>query len=434
MLRPEDYPTEVAKEAGIWCDMDSGTLQDYYYENYGTEQSDGSYTGDLQYTPMTADSTTATLKLRCYPGSIIQPGYYYRAKAVIFQYDSDGKNPQLVSLGSSTSTTAYRSSTRSWVDYSYSSSNQLVRVTNIKKETTGTAAEPTSTITATIRVQSSYYTWLDRSYYLRLWKYDSSTKVWEVVDDDKYYGSDTSGSYRTKTYTVGISYTVTFQNLDPSTTYMLRFYGLMDTDYDNYLNIQDDSGNLLSTNGTTAIFKELDTHLEWENIGATAGASLNTNLWTLYQTYLGGSGSSTAPGTTYNNNWESVLLSQSSEITTFAYGQSATIGEYYYKQVSTSSVTLYFENPVNLGEVDYILYTITWIGDSDEASVSGSVSASTGLVYGESLGGDAALTIPNLTIDMTQAGTYAIQLQLYSDDSSTPLETPDSISFTIASQ
>lgn len=437
VLRPKDYPVDEATEAGIWCSMATGTLQDYYYENYGAEQLDGSYTGDLQYTPMTADSTTATLKLRCYPGSIVQPGYYYRVKAVIFQYDSDGKNPQLVSLSSSTSSTAYRSATRSWVDYSYSSSNQLIRVTNISKVTTGTSKDDaTSTVTATIRAQSNYYTWLDRCYYLRLWKYDSGTKAWVVLDDDKYYGSDSDGiSYRTKTYQVGYTYNnVTFRNLDPSTTYMLRFYGLMDTDYDNYLNIQDNSGNLLSENGSTVIFKGLDDHLQWgSTTGATADAYLYTNLWSLYQTYLGGSGSSAAPGTTYAAGWENVLLSQSSEIVTFAYGQSATIGEYYDKLVSTSSLTLYFENPVNLDEVSYILFTITWIGDSDEASVSGTVNASGGLVYGDSLGGDAALTISGLTLDMTQAGTYAIQLQLY-DASNNLLETPDSISFTRASQ
>ena len=125
------------------------------------------------------------MSLNYYPGQVIVPGYYYRVRAMLFQYEKGWKNPVLISLASATSDKQYvTSGTWIWQKFEYNESDLPVKVTNVEREQ--------NSIRAKVRAANTGF-YLDNHYYVRLWKYDNVTNKWVLLEDDKYYGTDTSG-------------------------------------------------------------------------------------------------------------------------------------------------------------------------------------------------------------------------------------------------
>ncbi len=436
VLAPEDYYTTAIKNAVTTEDEDAycaqdGTISDVsmtHWEYYGN---------DYSYTDLTANTAgttyTASMSLTYYPDGVIQPGYYYRMKIMIFQFDENGENPALVSLYSSSSSQRYTAITTEWKQYSYNSLNPLVKVTN--------TVRAQDSITVNIQGQSTYYTYLDRYYYLRLCKWDGTE--WVVLEDTdsaskSVYGAVTYGSTSISdrcdkvAYLVGRTYSVSFQNLDYNTTYALRFYGLMDSDYDNYVNVADSSGTPLAENDETygTIFTEIADGDYYDSSKSVTDPGARLSV--LYKYYLGISSSDSASslviGDTYRDTnaatsvtWdaEQVLLCQSSSITTLADGVTATIGDHYQSDpLSSTSVMLYFENASGLDTVDHIGYTITYFGTGSVDPISGTIykGSAASPMDGGGTEGNVTLTITNNLLNLNLAGTWYIQLELYDED------------------
>lgn len=99
-------------------------------------------------------------------------------------------------------------------------------------------------IRATVRATDTGF-YLDNYYYARLWKYENNQ--WVIQEDDKYYGTNSSSGgskWNHEKLRVGKTYTLEFTDLTPDTQYRIQFYGLMDSNYDNYLNIVGSTGPL----------------------------------------------------------------------------------------------------------------------------------------------------------------------------------------------
>ncbi|MCD8097439.1 MAG: hypothetical protein LUE31_05260 [Lachnospiraceae bacterium] len=406
---------EQVKEAGIYCDMDGdaagSNVAKITYEYYKA-------LGDLTWVATPVETSegssryTVSLNFTYYPDGIIEPGYYYRIKTLIFQGsgmdDTTGYllDPELVSLASTSSTAQYRvSNYKGWKSYSYSELNPLVQVTNIVRKS--------DSFTLSIRGVETYYTWLDRYFYMRLCEWNGTS--WEVLEDNTYYGDDGSGTtWNNTAFAVGTTYSISFQNLDESTTYCLRFYGLTDTDYDNYVNVMGTSSVPLAANyEDTAIFGDLTDHTD---------SDASANLTTLYNYFLGISGSSKVADLNINStaaHANDVLLCESSSITTFANGYETTIGTFYQADVNTStgrSVTFRFENASGLGEVYYIEYNMVHL---NQDTVKGFVySDGTSPMDDGATEGDVELTITNSSLSLTSSdaeGEWQVQLVLYGD-------------------
>ena len=152
------YPTEksINPEFRGW-DENGTQLTKNDFRSYGA-----SYT----YSPLTASGSeeyTASMELTYYPGQVIMPGYDYRVRAMIFQYEEGWKDPTLVSLAEVKSDQQYLSSGSLDLAESneYNASDLPVKVTNVERDQ--------KTIKATVRATDTGF-YLDNYYYARLWK------------------------------------------------------------------------------------------------------------------------------------------------------------------------------------------------------------------------------------------------------------------------
>lgn len=179
------YPTEekdtegnlVNPEFRSW-DTEATELTKRNFRYYGSDYTYEPLTettnekGDIEY--------VAKMSLTYYPGQVLVPGYYYRIRALMFQYDEHWENPTLVSLEDEKSENQYASSTTwIWQKYEYNANDLPVKVTNVIRDK--------NSISATVRAANQGF-YLDHHYYVRLWKYDTSTNQWVIQEDTKYYG------------------------------------------------------------------------------------------------------------------------------------------------------------------------------------------------------------------------------------------------------
>jgi hypothetical protein len=226
------------------------------------------YDGSQRLTDTTGDGSkyTNTIEFAYYPGGAIKQGYVYRVKALLFLTDNSGKMDTLVSLDANNSKNRYGNTYWTWSKYDYTDSSTLFAVTNmsVSNDAVDSTAGDNHKLTVTVsRRNASTVTnagFLDGKYYVRLAK--KTDKGWEVVTDPDCYGTTKTGypsgekSIFYKAFSMSdMSYQLTFQNLQSDTEYRLQFYGLLDTDNDNYVNITDSKGTYLAANDdTTKIF------------------------------------------------------------------------------------------------------------------------------------------------------------------------------------
>lgn len=393
------------------------------------------YGSDYTYNPLTYDTNgtyTASMSLTYYPGQVIVPGYYYRVRAMLFQYEKDWTNPTLVSLESTKSDKQYVSSgVWGWSTYEYNENDLPVKVTNVEREQT--------TIKATVRAGSTGF-YLDNHYYVRLWKYDETTNQWQILEDDQYYGTISNGGTETginkAALEVNKTYSLSFNGLTPNTQYQLRFYGLMDSNYDNQLNIRGTSGDPLGGED-----KDLQVYKNLPQYQKETDVKLKNSLSELYQKYLGIKSYKEAANLKFDTDEkqaqaDKVLLNTSASIRTFATNQSATIGNRYDYKVNASArqIRIFFENASGLGNVQTIDYTISYIGSASGIdTVSGQVIKANGAQSPMDNGGtsgDVELTITDDRLQLGNSGTYYIQLVLR-DQAGTMIEKPATINIEV---
>ena len=387
-----------------------------------TKNNFRSYGASYIYNPLTASGSeyTASMELTYYPGQVILPGYYYRVRAMIFQYEEGWKNPTLVSLADVKSDQQYLSSgVWIWQKYEYNASDLPVKVTNVERDQT--------TIKATVRATDTGF-YLDNYYYARLWKYENNQ--WVIQEDNTYYGTNTKTgkTWNQEALKVGDTYVLSFKELTPNTQYQIRFYGLMDSDYNNKLNIAG-SGGPLTAEDNTLIYTNTESYQSDPQYNP-----LNNSLSTLYQKYLGIASSAKADKLKIANatNAEQVLLNTSSNITTFAADQTATIGSMYQYNVNASAhqIQLFFDGASGLSNAKTISYTIIYLGAAtDVGTVSGQITAGNNdksPMDNGGTNGDVALTIKDDRLDLSNSGTYYIQLRVLDKDGKT-IEEPATI-------
>ena len=411
-----EYPTDknINPEARDW-DGEVTKLTKNNFRSYGT-----SYT----YSPLTRSGGEyiASMKLTYYPGQVIVPGYYYRVRAMIFQYEKGWTNPTLVSLADVKSDKQYMTSgIWTWQKYEYNASDLPVKVTNVERDQ--------KSIRATVRATDTGF-YLDNYYYARLWKYENNQ--WVIQEDDKYYGTNSSSGgskWNHEKLRVGKTYTLEFTDLTPNTQYQIRFYGLMDSNYDNHLNIVGSAGPLTDEDRNTLIYANTDKYQ------AGTDTTLKNKLSALYKTYLGIDSSAKAADLKIAEHKETaakVLLNTSSSITTFDTNQTATIGSMYDYSVSASDhqIRLFFESASGLGNAKTISYTISYLGSATGVgTVSGQITAPNGANSPMDDGrtsGDVALTIKDDRLSLSNSGTYYIQLRVL-DKNGTTIEEPATI-------
>lgn len=434
-----DNPDEKAllQQAGIWCDWANinrnltlnANLK--YFENYPQCTVKGLSSSNIT----TSMEVTPSISMPVYPEGVFQPGYSYRVKEVIFQYDAAGKNPLLVSLDGKGSEKRYGlSDTVTWSLYSYNELNRPVTLTNIVQEVTD-ADESTISMNMSIR-QLNY---LDNKIYVRICE-KQPNETWKVLDVDKYYDTVNGSTKINKmAFEPSKSYLLKFRNLEKNKTYRLQFYALVDRDYDNQVDIVK-NGIPMGANDTEAshkIYKDLD-HYYGDKNRTTPPAN---NLEELYKYYYKTTTASAVPvdlGGTTNTNAQQVMLDWSREITTFKKGQLGTIGNYYQSDVDSTGteLTLHFADASGLGKVASCQYYIKYVPNLDDtanegADVTGIImaDAGTGLIT-NAASGNVELVIRNGQLQMKNPGTYYIQLQLMTSENR-PFEKPDTITMIV---
>lgn len=424
------YPTNQDKDAEGNQSNPEYKLLDAAVSGSGMTKTDfRSYGLDYTYTPLSnldkdgnqTGTYKATMSFTAYPGYAIEPGYYYRVRAMLFQFDENWEHPSLVSLESKTGEKQYKSSSITWPEYTYNDADKLVKVTNVQRSA--------DTIQATVKAMNKGFS-LDNYYYVRLWKHEGNT--WVIQEDDKYYGSgEGNKKWNHTALKVGASYTLNFENLDPNTEYQLWFYGLMDTDYDNNLNIRSDAGiPLAAEDDTTEIFGNLTNYYNNQSNNKP-----QSNLKSLYQKYLNIANYNEADNLKIKDNEEQaakVLLNTSASITTFKKGQTSTIGEkYQVSKISANTLQIFFQNASGLGDVDSIVYSIR---SENGDIVSGTITKQPGnesLMDGGTLtAGNVSLTITNSSLELNNKGTYIVQLSLR-DTNGNEIERPATFDFDV---
>ena len=425
------YPTDKDTDAeGNSSNPEYRTLDTAVSESGMTKTDFRSYGNDYTYTALSdlnanGESTgtyKATMSFTAYPGYAVAPGYYYRVRAMLFQFDENWEHPSLISLESLTSEKQYKSSSATWAEYTYNDADKLVKVTNVERSE--------STIKATVRATNKGFS-LDDRYYVRLWKHEGNK--WVVVEEDKYYGNYSSTStvtWNKMALQVGSLYTLSFQDLEPDTEYQLRFYGLMDTNYDNHLNIQSEDGTPLAAEDSAEIYGNLTNYYNDQT-----NTVLQNNLKTLYKNYLNIDNYKQADQLKIEGREaqaEKVLLNTSATITTFKKGQTATIGEkYQVSKISANTLQIFFQNASGLGVVDRIEYSIKYEGGD---TVSGSIKKQPGkssvMDGGALTAGNVSLTITNSSLALNNKGTYIVQLLLLDEDDNV-IEKPATFDFDV---
>lgn len=423
----------LLQQAGIWRDWANinrsltrnANLK--YFENYPQCKVSGLSSSDIT----TSATITPSISMPVYPEGVFQPGYSYRVKEVIFQYDADGKNPLLVSLDGKGSDNRYGlSDTVTWSLYSYNELNRPVTLTNIVQEVTDDSASE-NTISMNMSIRQLNY--LDNKIYVRIC--EKQNGIWQVLDDDQYYDTIGSTKINQMAFAPSSSYQLKFRNLKKGTTYRLQFYALVDRDYDNQVDIVK-NGVPLGTNDTADAHK-IYTDLDAYYADKTLTTPPANNLDALYRYYYKTTGASAVPaylGGTDNTNAQQIILDWSSEITTFKEGQLGTIGNHYQSDVDSTGteLTLHFADASGLGKVASCQYYIKYVPNLDDtdnegADVTGTIVADTvsGLIT-NAASGNVELVIRNGQLQLKNPGTYYIQLQLMTSDNR-EFEKPDTI-------
>ena len=245
---------------------------------------------------------------------------------------------------------------------------------------------------------------------------------WTALEDKTYE----AGQWDTKALTVGSAYTLNFTGLKPDTSYGLRFYGLNDLDYDNRLNIIQNSVPLRDNAPNALLYTNLAAH--YQN-----GTAVVPGITALYQNYLEIDSANEAANLKIADaeNANDVLLRSYGPVKTFSASQIATAGEWYQTDVFAEdrAVKLYFQGAFGLNEVNYVDYTIGFYGNANP--VSGRIYATGGSIMDSGgTSGDVTLTIQNDHLDLSNAGNYYIQLELHQADGTT-LEKPPTIEFVV---
>jgi hypothetical protein len=302
-----------------------------------------------------------------YSGGTIKPGYYYRLKALIVQRQesSNGeiiyKNVTNVTNADTTDQTVVCSSDyiTCWDTWENSVEFDFApHVLNV--------VASADTLSMNIHFSDYNNTSVDGKYFLRLAKAttaDNGTVSWEVLensesDSDKYPNGSLYNYYE-----FDETYTVSFTNLDPDTTYRLQVYALMDTDFDNNANLTvldfADRGEYLTKN---------DYFREGQTVWYTGSGSMADNLEILYKTIFG----QTNPfsGTVTPVNWKnfekiqdtdgdvSSLVTVQSVGTTLLKGQTSSLGELDETGRDGNQLTLTFNGAYNAQEVTQISYSL----------------------------------------------------------------------------
>jgi hypothetical protein len=364
-----------------------------------------------------------------YPAGPVQPGYRYRVKALLFESGGNYTYDSLVSIGMSGSYALNyaESSATYWNSYSYDSEGSLFGETNISVSNNKASKSDADNHTISMKISSIYsskatqYNLLDNYYYIRLAKKVGNS--WEIVSDPKYYGtttvgypSNTSMKICYKAFAINTkSFDLTFENLDPDTEYRVQFYGLADTDYDNYLDLSDGS-TPFSVKGESVFTLGSQGKYPTESTSSTA-----TNRYTqLYQTYLGISGYKSV--TKYNTasddfltkaNYTKALIGYTSSATTLSKNTMVTLGSLGEIDANTDGqFVITFKNTSGLGHITKCTFEFIYESldgtTSDEST--GEITIEKGnkesIMDSEKTSGDVSLTVKRDDIELMNWSRY----------------------------
>lgn len=399
-------PEELEQIASFMKEWESTKFNRMYFEQFP----------EVAMTlPTNSDYRTA-ISMPVYPESVFTAGYSYRMKMVVFQYDENGKNPQLVSMADD-GKQYIQSDYASWELYEYRELvNRPVTVSNLQVAAADNG--DSNTLSARVRVSSyqQYNYFVDPKVYVRLCK--QGMTGWEILDDDKYYPQG-----RDQELEPGVSYQLEFENLEPGTSYCLRFFALCDRDYDNRIDAAA-NGVPLASNTEDKIYPNLDTYYTQD--GDTLTLPEN-QLEKLKEKYL------------KKDNIGQILLDSSKTVTTLAKGQLGTVGNCYQKKVNKEGtrVTLYFQDASGLEHVTECAYRILYVPSDDREvtidQIQGNLvksSSQKSLMDGEATEGYVSLTLSSLGMNFLNPGEYQVQLELTGENGKT-FEKPNTITVVV---
>jgi hypothetical protein len=362
----------LCKKANDFETFDSYIGGSLYGENQSLTAVDGDYTKAVSFT--------------YYPGGALKQGYQYRMKALLFLKNESGQMYRLVSLDK-TGKYRYGVASGTWTKYEYSDSNSLFTVTNMSVSNDGADGDNQNnhTLTAMVSRRSWAYVaqagFLDGYYYIRLAK--KTENGWEVVTNPACYGETSVGyPYNTsmkicfKAFSAfaSESFTLTFQNLDSDTEYRLQFYGITDTDNNNYINIADESGTPFAVDDKTTgqIFRTVSGSIQSSTVNYS-----NNSYSNIYQKYIGID--SVLSLNNYRNNTPTkdflsseaykVMFCTSSSVTTLQNGQRTTLGTRVTVNTDKDgTLTLQFNNTSGVEHITSCKVELYY--DSDDGSIT----------------------------------------------------------------
>lgn len=372
MLAEQADPTV---DANSWRDGEPQSEDSPSYWSYYNAGTNGN---DIKLTPDALRKGDNTMTLPYYAGGVIRPGYAYRIKAAIYQMTDNGY--ALVSrIDAKNQPDGYRTSkVVNWNSMDPENDAQrIVQTANIIRSG--------NSIKLDFRINDLNATSLDGKYFVRLAKkVDNGWQVLEGNQYSNYYYKDLSGtSWMNKAYDMGSSYQkVGFglnsgYELDSDTTYRLQFYALMDPEFDNKLNISeqtdDEKVKLLSENLDSTMIQGMNDIMDLANYyprsshgGVTA---IGNQYSSFYNKFFSGMSSYDAVPTGLTlenlgsgNEKYSLMIGCSDEITTLGKEAVASAGTYQQTTINgASQLILRFTGAFNAGSISRITYSMEYV-------------------------------------------------------------------------
>ena len=367
------------------------------------------YQKDLTISPEAAFTGRNRMDMKYYAGGVIRPGYAYRVSARVFQ--KIGDSWQSISKADENNQEFVYSSAKVWnsIDFDLDP-NMMIQVSNVSRGS--------KTLNASYRVRDLNNTSLDGKYFVRLAELQGDG-TWKILDDSSYstsYKQEGGSSWQNKAFQMGASYSASFSNLNPETTYRLFFYALVDPEFNNQINVVE-SGDRLKLPG-----KDLaDNTLNVMDLGYYTKPNqtkIKDRYTALYQKFFGISSPSSTSGlkVTKDVSHEAVI-GYTDTYMTRSQDAVASVGDQYGTIVGNNELTLKFTGAFgldNISRIEYRLYhaqdtTIDCSAVVDKPDSVKSLFDRTG-VPGDGTDGDVTLTL-NPEQEMNKSGVYHIVIR-----------------------
>jgi hypothetical protein len=375
------YKSDITNRAALFS---------YYGYGYSNE-SNASRTSydDITYDPVqnqiigTESNGNNKMVMSYYAGGLITPGYYYRVSTRVYQIETDkAGNVRYNNVTSAdTESSSQESNGTSYDDYHLCS--EAVKWNSWKWTESTQPSIMKSVLVYTelnaLNVTFALYdynnTSIDGNYFIRLAKQNDQGE-WEVLDSgvtcEGLAGGYTGALKMNQTYTG-----VRFTGLESERKYRLQFYAIMDTDFDNKVdlssNIKTDTPMLLDAKSTTEV---LDTSTYYTNLSVNKRKDMTSRLTDkmsgtgIYATYYG-------TATPFTNSSavalkdSNAMVAYSSEMKTKASNYTSYAGLFSTFTVNSANpqqISVNYTGAYNTTEIAKIEYDITYSYTDDSGS------------------------------------------------------------------